>query len=212
MFSKKIFIIFFIPFFLILSLDAKEYSPGVGRDFPDKLLWGDTHLHSNISADAYTIGNSNLTPSDAFRFARGEEVISESGVKAKLRVPLDFFMVSDHATYIGIFKGIENRDPIILATPLGKRWRKYMDDNNPLLFSEFVQGLNGNQEQTFEKEIYTPIWKDITDNVDRFNQPGVFTAFSGYEWTPAPTGDNLHRVVIFRMMLKRYKKLSLSLP
>ena len=77
MFSKKIFIIL-LSLFFILSLDAKEYSPGVGRDFPDKLLWGDTHLHSNISADAYTIGNSNLTPSDAFRFARGEEVISES--------------------------------------------------------------------------------------------------------------------------------------
>jgi len=197
MFSKKIFIILLFLFF-ILSLDAKEYSPGVGRDFPDKLLWGDTHLHSNISADAYTIGNSNLTPSDAFRFARGEEVISESGVKAKLRVPLDFFMVSDHATYIGIFKRIEDRDPTILATPLGKRWREYMDDNNPMLFTEFVEGLNGNQEQTFEKEIYIPIWKDITDNVDRFNQPGVFTAFSGYEWTPAPTGDNLHRVVIFK--------------
>ena len=100
--------------------NAVEYSTGVDKDYPRKLLWGDTHLHSNQSADAYTIGNSNLTPSDAFRFARGEEVISEKGVRAKLRVPLDFLMVSDHATFLGMFKRIENRDPEILKTPLGK--------------------------------------------------------------------------------------------
>ncbi len=192
------FFIFFVYLLFISNLQANEYSPAVGKDYPDKLLWGDTHLHSNQSADAWSLGNSNLTPSDAFRFARGEEVVSESGVKAKLRVPLDFFMVSDHATYLGVFKRIENSEPEILKTPLGKRWRHYMDTNDPRLFTEFVEGLNGNQEQSFEKETYTPIWKEITENVDRFNNPGVFTAFIGYEWTPAPTGDNLHRVVVFK--------------
>ena len=132
----KFFIIFTFVCNLIIPAIAKEYSTGIEKDYPKRLLWGDTHLHSNISADAFSMGNPNLTPSDAFRFARGEEVISESGVKAKLRVPLDFFMVSDHATYIGIFKRIEDRDPTILATPLGKRWREYMDDNNPMLFTE----------------------------------------------------------------------------
>ena len=125
-------------------------------------------------------------------------MISESGVKAKLRVPRDFFMVSDHATYLGVFKRIKAGDPDLINRPLGKRWKEYMDNGDPRLFTEFVQGLNGNQEVSFNKEIYTPIWKEITENVDRFNQPGVFTAFIGYEWTPAPTGDNLHRVVVFK--------------
>ena len=205
--AAKKTLVFFISLFLFTSLQANEYSPPVGKNYPDKLLWGDTHLHSNQSADAWSIGNSNLTPSDAFRFARGEEVTSESGVKAKLRVPLDFFMVSDHATYLGIFKRIENSDPDVISTPLGKRWRGYMDDNDPRLFTEFVEGLNGNQEQTFEKEIYSPIWKEITDNVDSFNQPGIFTAFIGYEWTPAPTGDNLHRVVIFKDDAEKAQKI-----
>ena len=84
------FFIFFCIFTVITSLQANEYSPAVGKNYPDKLLWGDTHLHTNESADAWSIGNPNLTPSDAFRFARGEEVTSESGVRAKLRVPLDF--------------------------------------------------------------------------------------------------------------------------
>ncbi|MFL2824546.1 MAG: DUF3604 domain-containing protein [Alphaproteobacteria bacterium] len=132
---RKIFFFFsFLSIFLLTSVNASEYSTGVDKDYPRKLLWGDTHLHSNMSADAYTIGNSNLTPSDAFRFARGEEVTSENGVRAKLRVPLDFLMVSDHATFLGMFKRIENRDPKILKTPLGKRWRKYMDEDDPNLF------------------------------------------------------------------------------
>ena len=196
---RKIFFSFsFLSIFLLTSINASEYSTGVDKDYPRKLLWGDTHLHSNMSADAYTIGNSNLTPSDAFRFARGEEVTSENGVRAKLRVPLDFLMVSDHATFLGMFKRIENRDPKILKTPLGKRWRKYMDEDDPNLFTEFVDGLDGRLDDTFSKQDYVPIWKEITENVDKFNQPGIFTALIGYEWTPAPTGDNLHRVVVFK--------------
>ena len=204
---KKFFL--FLSFLMIFPVfgNAVEYSTGVDKDYPRKLLWGDTHLHSNQSADAYTIGNSNLTPSDAFRFARGEEVISEKGVRAKLRVPLDFLMVSDHATFLGMFKRIENRDPEILKTPLGKRWRKYMDENDPNLFTEFVDGLDGRLEDTFSKEDYIPIWKEITENVDKFNQPGIFTALIGYEWTPAPTGDNLHRVVVFKDDAKLAQKI-----
>ena len=204
---KKFFL--FLSFLMIFPVfgNAVEYSTGVDKDYPRKLLWGDTHLHSNQSADAYTIGNSNLTPSDAFRFARGEEVISEKGVRAKLRVPLDFLMVSDHATFLGMFKRIENRDPEILKTPLGKRWRKYMDENDPNLFTEFVDGLNGLLDDTFSKEDYIPIWKEITENVDSFNQPGIFTALIGYEWTPAPTGDNLHRVVVFKDDAKLAQKI-----
>ena len=108
---KKSFLFSVILIFVTSFVSAREYSPGVDKDYPKKLLWGDTHLHSNESADAYTIGNANLTPSDAFRFARGEEVISENGVRAKLRVPLDFLLVSDHATFLGMFKRIEERDP-----------------------------------------------------------------------------------------------------
>ena len=207
LFRKTVLFFSFLSIFLLTSVNANEYSTGVDKDYPRKLLWGDTHLHSNMSADAYTIGNSNLTPSDAFRFARGEEVTSENGVRAKLRVPLDFLMVSDHATFIGMFKRIENRDPKILKTPLGKRWRKYMDEEDPNLFTEFVDGLNGLLDVTFSKEDYTPVWKEITENVDSFNQPGIFTALIGYEWTPAPTGDNLHRVVVFKDDAKMAQKI-----
>ena len=94
MFAKRFFIIF-LSFIFSLNLSANEYSPAVGKNYPDKLLWGDTHLHTNESADAWSIGNANLTPSDAFRFARGEEITSESGVKAK---PVSYTHLRAHET------------------------------------------------------------------------------------------------------------------
>ena len=197
-FRKTFLLLSFLFIFLFNSVNAVEYSPGVDKDYPLKLLWGDTHLHTNLSADAYTVGNPNLSPSDAFRFARGEEVTSEIGMRAKLRVPLDFLMVSDHATFLGMFYKLEIKDPAIIATPLGKRWAKYMENDDPRLFTEFVNTLLGNSDENFEKDLYIPIWKEITENADSFNQPGVFTAFSGYEWTAMKNGDNLHRVVIFK--------------
>ena len=82
-----------------------------------------------------------------------------------------------------------------------------MDEDDPTLFTEFVDGLNGNLDLTFSKEDYVPIWKEITENVDKFNQPGIFTAFIGYEWTPMPTGDNMHRVVVFKDDAKLAQKI-----
>ena len=105
-FRKILFSLSFLLIFPIIG-NTVEYSPGVNKDYPLKLLWGDTHLHTNLSADAYTVGNPNLSPSDAFRFARGEEVTSEIGMRAKLRIPLDFLMVSDHATFLGMFYKLE---------------------------------------------------------------------------------------------------------
>ena len=128
---KTFFLLSFLFVFLFNSANAVEYSPGVDKDYPLKLLWGDTHLHTNLSADAYTVGNPNLSPSDAFRFARGEEVTSEIGMRAKLRVPLDFLMVSDHATFLGMFYKLEIKDPAIVATPLGKRWADVYGERRP---------------------------------------------------------------------------------
>ena len=78
-----------------------EYSPYLQEDFPNQVLFGDTHLHTAYSADAGLIG-ATTTPDDAYRFAKGEQVMSSHGVAAQLQWPLDFLVVSDHAENLGL--------------------------------------------------------------------------------------------------------------
>ena len=76
------------------------YSPYAGRNYPTRVFWGDTHLHTENSLDAAAFGNT-LGPETAYRFARGEEVISSTGQRVKLSRPLDFLVVADHAEGLG---------------------------------------------------------------------------------------------------------------
>lgn len=89
------------------------------------LLWGDTHLHTNLSPDAYVQRNTTATPDDAFNFAKGAPVI-EALTRAKIRIdtPLDFLVVTDHAEYIGIPKMIWEGDERVISTEIGKRFAK----------------------------------------------------------------------------------------
>ena len=75
--------------------DDGAYSPGVRAAFPRTVYWGDTHLHTRNSFDAYNLGNIDLSPDDAYRFARGEQMTSQTGLPARLRRPLDFLVVAD---------------------------------------------------------------------------------------------------------------------
>jgi hypothetical protein len=200
-----------------------EYSPPVANDFPNQLFWGDTHLHTNQSPDAFTFGNQGVTPEQAYRFARGEMVTAQSGVKAKLARPLDFLMVSDHSEFMGVFPKVFGGSPDIVDTPLGQRWGSYIkggtpervlmefgmmsmnileSDNlehllsmDPALTREFLEGL---KEVEVPTDVKKSVWHEAGRVADAFNEPGRFTAFIGYEWTSMPDGNNLHRNVLFR--------------
>jgi hypothetical protein len=97
------------------------FSEPTRTDLPPRVLFGDMHLHTDSSFDAGTFG-TKLGPEDAFRFARGDEVVSTTGIPAKLRRPLDFLLVSDHSDYMGLPLALRYGDPGVLATPLGKKW------------------------------------------------------------------------------------------
>ena len=97
----------------------RNYSPYVGRDYPDQVLFGDTHFHTNLSFDAGLVGTS-LDVDAGYRFARGEKVISNSGQPAQLIRPLDFLVITDHAEFIGLAPMIQQSDPALLADPWGK--------------------------------------------------------------------------------------------
>jgi hypothetical protein len=181
----------------------KPYSPYAGRNYPTRPLFGDTHLHTAFSFDAGAFG-ARLGPREAYRFARGEEVTSNSGQPAKLSRPLDFLVVADHSDNMGFFPDLLAGKPELLADPTGRRWYDMIRNGEGAkaaleIISSFSQG-------TFPKDLmyypgtraYRGAWKETIAAAEQYNDPGRFTAFIGYEWTSNTGGNNLHRNVIFR--------------
>ena len=178
----------------------KHYSPYVGRNIPDRVLWGDTHLHTSFSPDAGLTGTT-LGPEEAFRFARGEVVTSSGGLKAQLRRPHDFLVVSDHAEYLGLANMLRDGDPALLADPAGKRWYDmYQAGGQQALDATLEAVLDiGKAKPRFKSpEAQRSAWDREIAAAEKYNDPGKFTAFVGFEWTSMPGSANLHRVVIFR--------------
>ncbi len=163
------------------------------------LLWGDTHLHTKYSGDAYALRNWSVTPDDAYRFAKGEPVAHAfSKARMQLKTPLDFLVVTDHAEYMGVMQLVENNSEALAKTEIGKILFKNRDDGD--LRKSFVMlasSLNNDKPEKglLTKEIRQPIWDIITSAADRHNDPGAFTALIGWEWSSLPQGANLHRII-----------------
>jgi hypothetical protein len=179
------------------------YSPYAGRNFPTRPFFGDTHLHTSLSFDAGAAG-ARVSPREAYRFARGEEVMASSGQPAKLSRPLDFLVVADHSDNMGFVTDLFAGKPNILADPLGRKWYDMIQAGNAgdaalELVGTFSQGK-------FPKALtylpgtpgYRSTWQQIVKAAEEANEPGRFTAFIGFEWTSLDKGNNLHRNVIFR--------------
>ena len=97
------------------------YSPYAGRSYPTLPLWGEQHLHSSWSPDAIAAG-TRVGPDEALRFAKGEEIISNSGQPVKLSRPYDWMVIADHSDALGVMAGVVAGDPNLLADPILKRW------------------------------------------------------------------------------------------
>lgn len=178
-----------------------EYSPYINKSFPQRVFWGDTHLHTTYSPDAGMVGNFNLGPADAYRFAQGEQVQANNGMQAKLVRPLDFLVVADHSEYQGLMPVLRTGDPELLENEVGKRWYNWFKEGPEgqyKVFLEFAEDLANNKGRIPFDDVASSTWDFMTETADEYNEPGKFTAFIGYEWTSTPDGNNLHRVVIFK--------------
>lgn len=183
------------------TLGAKApYATDVGKSYPKEVYWGDTHLHTSYSFDASMMGNKIIGPAEAYQFARGEEVKTNQGLVAKLSRPLDFLMVADHAEYLGLLPKITQRDPEILKDPTGARWADLFKQGGDAAWKALFEMHHDIDTATpsFKNDIVRrSAWQEIIEAADHYNTPGRFTAFAGYEWTTMPSGNNLHRVVLF---------------
>ena len=182
---------------------GKVYSPYAERDFPSNVYFGDTHLHTDISMDAGAFGN-RLGLDPAYKFARGEQVESTNAGPVRLSRPLDFLVVADHSDNMGFFPDLIAGAPFILADPTGKDWYDRIKAGKGVGVAIELIGLFA-QDKFPPALVYKPdsapykaAWDQTVAAAERYNQPGVFTAFIGYEWTSLIHGNNMHRVVVYR--------------
>ncbi|MDG2048409.1 MAG: DUF3604 domain-containing protein [Halioglobus sp.] len=187
-----------------------------------KLLWGDTHLHTTYSSDAYANNNLTAGPETAYRYARGMPVIHPyHKARVQIGTPLDFLVVSDHAEFLGEIRNIHlNGADTSDLGPIDtiKAWiaafilNRAIDsgdgralfvsvlpdpDLTPLQDAEQSGLENSNLSiLPMPKQVEVDTWRTITDTADKYNEPGEFSALIGWEWSSIPGGANLHRVVI----------------
>ena len=186
------------------GVPGRPYAPAVAEDFPRTVYWGDTHVHTAISGDAFN-GGTRLGLDDAYRFARGEEVSSNSGQRVRLRRPLDFIVVADHGNNAGAAyaRDAYDNEPAFRQTQLGRLWQSAFErlredaetDLEAARAGPLLPTHRPNQVSVRHEAFRASIWEMVTAAADRYNDPGAFTTFIGYEWTPLLGA--VHRVVIF---------------
>ena len=181
-----------------VAIGQRHYSPYLDQSYPNRVFFGDTHLHTSYSTDAGMLGNT-LGPDEAFRFARGEKVRASVGEYAQLIRPLDFLVVADHAENLGLAPMIAESNPDLLANTWGREIHDLVKDGD--LFGAFVKwgaSMNALEDPIADDDLTRTIWNRIVESAERFNEPGLFSAIHGFEWTSMPDATNLHRVVMFR--------------
>jgi hypothetical protein len=186
--------------FLVCLVASLFSVPVAAQSGGTQLLWGDTHLHTSYSFDAFTLGNATADPDTALRFAKGLPVI-HPGHRARVRIdrPLDFLVITDHAEGLGAMAELAAGNPLLVENEYGRRWQQMLADGKlNEVFTEIVAlGTDHPEEMAFlnGSEVFSSAWAHIAETVDRHNQPGKFTALIGWEWTSTPDGLNLHRII-----------------
>ncbi|MFV2056834.1 MAG: DUF3604 domain-containing protein, partial [Thiohalomonadales bacterium] len=195
-------------------LKESGYSPYAGTNYPTKVLWGDSHLHTKLSLDARAFGVT-LGPEQAYRLARGEEITTSLGDRVKLSRPLDWLVVADHSDAMGAMDEVVKGNPALIKDPKVKDWydriRKGGDSALAATMDiiETFTGITGEKVPAVltEPKFVRSVWDRYLETAEKFNDPGRFSAIIGYEWTSTDGGNNLHRNVIYRDGGKQAKQM-----
>ena len=161
--------------------------------------FGDVHVHTGWSFDALTNG-SKTTPMDAYAWAQGKAITGSGGPELQIQTPLDFYMVADHAEYMGVFNQMSNPDSPLSKTEIAKGVNSPDANVRLQTFAKFLRDMSeGKVDPQFsDPALARTVWAEIVKAADANYVPGKFTTFAGFEWTSNPEKRNLHRVVVFR--------------
>ena len=183
---------------------ARSASPDVAQNPNRNAYFGDLHVHTQLSLDAYLFG-SRATPDDAYAFAKGGALRHSAGVSMQMKKPLDFLAVTDHGVYLGVVKAMVEAESGPLAEhALREQFRQIATpaDSRAAFAALAEYGVATLSKETREipdiPEVSRSAWRSIVESAERHNAPGEFTTFVGYEYTTSgPNTENLHRNVIF---------------
>src|SRR5262245_55642222 len=165
-----------------------------------KAFFGETHVHTSWSFDAYIFGNHFTGPDDAYKYAKGQPIKHPMGYDIKITTPLDWMGVTDHSEYVGTVRLANEPGSAISKLPIAKE----LIVHTPADIQRIYLLLGTTMiEQKPIKELVSPevagsVWKQNNDFADKANEPGKFTAFCAYEWTSTPDNRNMHRNVFFK--------------
>ncbi len=204
------------PLALLLTLLGLAVLPLLAGAEPKLLLWGDTHLHTSNSFDAFLNRNMSADPATAYRFAKGLPVIHPyHRARVQIGTPLDFLVVADHAEYLGVIRyiierGIPDEDLGVrdwFKAWMTERWLRGVieRDEGMSAFNSFLPDSQSVEEDAASppngggivgaEEMSRTVWQEAIEVADAYNEPGIFTTLIGWEWSSIPAGANLHRVV-----------------
>ena len=180
------------------SIAEKNYSPYADSEYPERVYWGDTHLHTSLSNDGFISSLHGLNPvgrldlDDVYDYAKGNTITATDGARVRLSRPLDFLVIADHAEAMGLMSGLANNDPLLKKSAKGRRWLKKVKDLNV----NYTAAEAANRAWSLDPDgmyfgkVDTPtdiafrssVWEKAINSAEEHNAPGVFTAFIGYEW------------------------------
>ncbi len=191
--------------FYLVQADAQsigEPGLGSGKNPLKNVYFGEQHLHTSASPDAFAIGTRG-TWDDAYRYAMGEEVkLSTTGKKIKKKTPYDFVAITDHSEYFGVMpRLIDPKDPLSktdFAKKLADKNAKMTDPTSAvsIILHSILTSIP--MPQYVKPKMLQENWQRYVKTANKFNKPGKFTALIAYEWTSIPNGRNMHRNVFFR--------------
>jgi len=181
---------------------AADYSAYPRDKWPNRVYFGDTHLHTAYSTDAGMIGAS-LGPAEAYRFARGETVTSNTGLPVRLQRPLDWLVIADHAENLGLAPAIAESNPALLESEWGRMVHGFVKEGTTegqgKAYDAWLSRMNALDDPLADlSELTRTMWGKLTSAAEEYNEPGRFSTLIGFEWTSVPGGNNLHRNVVFR--------------
>jgi Protein of unknown function (DUF3604) len=185
----------------VVAQNIGSQSPAQGNPLRDA-YFGETHVHTSWSADAWLFGNRMTDPADAYKYFKGEPIKHPLGYDIKIDTPLDFAGVTDHSEYVGVIK-LAN-DPSSPISKIAAAQPLILKNNSAEAANEvFLYALNHIMRGPPVKALMSPeiaqtVWDKNVEYANQANEPGKFTAFCAYEWTSMPNNMNLHRNIFFK--------------